>query len=76
MAQRRRPPSVRCWNSTSSLSSIGRTPRGACARSVFTNCNEQERAEQLLRIIEKIRKLDKETEHLEETLERKKLTEV
>ena len=33
--------------------------------------NEQEKSEQVLRVIEKIRKLDKECERLEETLEKK-----
>jgi RNA polymerase primary sigma factor len=38
--------------------------------------NEQEKAEQVLRVVEKIRKLDKEVERLEETLEHKKLSDV
>ncbi len=38
--------------------------------------NEVEKAEQIIRVIEKIRKLEKECERLDETLERKKLTEV
>ncbi len=37
--------------------------------------NESERAEQLIQLIDKICKLDKECEKLEETLERKKVTE-
>jgi RNA polymerase primary sigma factor len=40
------------------------------------NFNEQEKSEQVLRVIEKIRKLDKECERLEETLEHKKLSDV
>ena len=59
------------------------TPEGAAEEPVVeegeatapASFNEGERAEQLVRLIEKIRKLDKECERLEEALERKKLTE-
>ena len=40
------------------------------------SANESERTEQLLKLVDKIRKLDKDCERLEESLDRKKLTEV
>jgi len=64
------------------------TPEGAAATTEETagtgdeesaapvGFNEGERAEQLIRLIEKIRKLDKDCERLRDTLERKKLSEV
>jgi RNA polymerase primary sigma factor len=44
--------------------------------SAAPSFNEQEKSEQVLRVVEKIRKLDKEVERLEETLEHKKLSDV
>ncbi len=52
------------------------TPEAEDDASAAPSFNEQEKSEQVLRVIEKIRKLDKECERLEETLEHKKLSDV